>query len=234
MRLEQRLSEVKENLCKLVTVTGQTKSGKTVLTRKMSYPLAVRYGLMEAEYQMKMISGMSLWKKLDLSQTNQRASSHETTSKFGAKGSGGIDVIVAKGSGEVSTELAKEHGDSETHTRSISPRVTAISGLHSTKMPLVIDDFHYLPRELQGSIVRALKPLIFDGLAVVIIAIPHRPYDALKVEKEMTGRIDPIQIPVWSDDELQFIPDTGFDLLQYSLPPEILTILATELSVVRT
>ena len=33
LQLEQRLAEVKDNLCKLVTVTGQTKSGKTVLAR---------------------------------------------------------------------------------------------------------------------------------------------------------------------------------------------------------
>jgi len=81
-----------------------------------------------------------------------------------------------------------------------------------TYNPLVVDDFHYIPRDMQGSIVRALKPLIFNGLPVVIIAIPHRRYNALKVEKEMTGRISPIEIPIWSDAELQFISDTGFGL----------------------
>jgi|SRR5271157_684062 len=35
LQLEQRLSEARDNLCKLVTVTGQTKSGKTVLTKKV-------------------------------------------------------------------------------------------------------------------------------------------------------------------------------------------------------
>jgi hypothetical protein len=33
--LEARLAEAKDNLCKLVTVTGSTKSGKTVLTNKV-------------------------------------------------------------------------------------------------------------------------------------------------------------------------------------------------------
>ena len=95
-------------------------------------------------------------------------------------------------------------------------------------MPLVVDDFHYIPRDMQGGIVRALKPLIFDGLPVAIIAIPHRRYDALKVEKEMTGRISPIDIPVWSEDELRFIPETGFALLNYQLPSEISKRLAAE------
>jgi hypothetical protein len=63
-------------------------------------------------------------------------------------------------------------------------------------------------------LVRALKPLIFDGLGVVIIAIPHRRYDAIRVEKEMTGRILPVEIPTWADEELGFIPQTGFHLLE--------------------
>jgi hypothetical protein len=81
---------------------------------------------------------------------------------------------------------------------------------------------------MQGRIVRALKPLIFDGLPVVIIAIPHRRYDALKVEREMTGRISPIDIPTWSEDELCFIPEIGFDLLNYDIHPNINKYLASE------
>ena len=54
---------------------------------------------------------------------------------------------------------------------------------------------------MQGGIVRALKPLIFDELPVVLIAIPHRRYDALKVEKEMTGRISPLSGPLCQDNK---------------------------------
>ena len=35
LQLERKLSEAKDNLCKLVTVTGQTKSGKTVLAKRV-------------------------------------------------------------------------------------------------------------------------------------------------------------------------------------------------------
>ena len=37
-KLEESLSQVKDNLCKLVTVTGHTKSGKTVLVRSIFPP----------------------------------------------------------------------------------------------------------------------------------------------------------------------------------------------------
>lgn len=81
---------------------------------------------------------------------------------------------------------------------------------------------------MQGDVVRALKQPIFDGLPVVIIAIPHRRYDAVKVEKEMTGRILPVNIPVWTGAELAYIPKTGFPLLEGQCSPEFAARLATE------
>jgi len=103
-----------------------------------------------------------------------------------------------------------------------------LDGLRRAKRPLVVDDFHYISKDLQGTIVRALKSLIFDGLPVAIVAIPHRRYDAMKVEKEMTGRIEPITIPVWEPNELEFIPTTGFKLLGYTVSDEILKRLTSE------
>jgi hypothetical protein len=35
LQLEGKVEQVRHNLCKLVTVTGHTKSGKTVLVRKV-------------------------------------------------------------------------------------------------------------------------------------------------------------------------------------------------------
>ena len=50
----------------------------------------------------------------------------------------------------------------------------------------------------------------------------------MKVEREMTGRIYPIEIPVWSKDELGFIPQTSFALLGYQIPSETRICLASE------
>jgi hypothetical protein len=95
-------------------------------------------------------------------------------------------------------------------------------------MPLIIDDFHYLNRDFQGNIIRALKPLIFEGLPVILIAIPHRRYDAVKVEREMTCRLEPIPIPTWDVDELLKIPIEGFPLLNIVVSEGVYDRLAQE------
>lgn len=50
----------------------------------------------------------------------------------------------------------------------------------------------------------------------------------MKVEREMTGRVLPIEIPVWTPPELSYIPQTGFALLGYKLAPEACEDLSAE------
>lgn len=227
LQLEAKLAEVKENLCKLATVTGQTKSGKTVLARKIlprEECIWIDGGTVSAEDDFWQV----IIEQLELFQGVQTQSTEQSAGKVTGKASAGANFVVVKGSGEVGAELQKTRGTTATVTQNLSSRVVALRGLSEARLPLVVDDFHYIPRESQGNIVRALKPLIFDGQPVVIIAIPHRRYDALKVEKEMTGRIAPIEIPIWSIDELQFIATTGFGLLNYDITDSTATRLAAE------
>lgn len=227
LQLEDRLGEARRNLCKLVTVTGQTKSGKTVLARSVlprEECVWVDGGTASAENDFWQV----VLEQLDIFDTDEKEESEETRSTISGKGTAEANFLVAKGSGEVGGELSKTRGTARIRKRSLSPRVAAIQGLKKAGIPLIIDDFHYLPRDVQGSVVRALKQPIFDGLPVAIIAIPHRRYDAVKVEKEMTGRISNIEIPVWSDPELQFIPATGFKLLGVGVPEAAVHRLAGE------
>ena len=217
LKLEAKLAESRDNLCKLVTVTGQTKSGKTVLARRIFAPedsVWIDGGTVAAEDDF----WDQIIQQLDLFQSVDQGSSHTLEGKVAGKGSGQASFLFAKGGVELGGELGAGRESSKSSGQLLSSRVVALKGLRDATVPLVIDDFHYLPRDLQGSIVRALKPLVFDGLPIVIIAIPHRRYDALKVEKEMTGRIHPVDIPTWTDPELEFIPKKGFELLNYSLP----------------
>lgn len=227
LNLEQIVRQVTENLCKLVTVTGHTKSGKTVLVRSIlprEDAIWIEGGGVGSEDD--------LWStvidQLDLFQTTELSQDKETTAEVSASGTAGANFIIAKGEAEVGGSFSTGHGSSSTKSRSVSCRVSALAGLRRAGRAVVIDDFHYLHRELQGELVRALKPLIFDGLPVVIIAIPHRRYDAVKVEKEMTGRILPVNIPPWSESELRFIPETGFRLLHGTISQPLTKRLAHE------
>lgn len=227
LELEEKVKSVTENLCKLVVVTGHTKSGKTVLVQKV-LPREDTAWIDGGGITNEEDFWSTLLDKLELYQEIAEANGDSTTGSIGTEVSAEGSIVFAKGGAKLLSTLEGVKSDSQTRTRTISSRSAALAGLRSSKTPLILDDFHYLPKELQGNIVRALKPLIFEGIPVVVIAIPHRRYDAIKVEKEMTGRILSLSVPAWSKDELAYIPSTGFRLLNRNLPDNLFRKLADE------
>ena len=217
--LEQRLGESKKHLCKMVTLTGVTKSGKTVLSNRI-FP--------RLEEDNVWIDGGSVRNENDFwsqilnelkgSTEFEKTTSQESTQNIDGKigGKAGIPLLM-EGKGEVGTGIGKKQSDSKKSKLSLSPRAAAILALRAHEIPLIIDDFHYLDRQFQGDLVRALKPLVFEGIPVIAIAIPHRRYDAIKVEREMTGRLLSIEVPPWSSDELIEIANRGFPLLNINV-----------------
>ena len=223
VNLEGLLKYSIDNLHKLITVTGQTKSGKTVLVNKI---------LPRDDGANIWIDGGSIEKEDDLWSTvlQETNSAHEVTKtttststnhvKGDVSGKLGIPVLAeVSGKGEIGTSRSGSSGE----TRSIksTPRAAGIKALRSFEGALVVDDFHYLPRDIQGSLIRALKPLVFDGLRSVVIAIPHRRFDAVRVEREMTGRVENIDVPAWDENELREIAETGFPLLNVNIAEDI-------------
>jgi len=216
LNLESQLFQVKENLCKLVAVTGQTKSGKTVLVRRILPPEDVVWidgGTIgqESDFWETVLQQLDLYQVQSTETQDSEGKESQTT--VAAEGS----MVVASAKTEHSETDNRSSTSAKSVTRTTSAQVAAFDGLRKLRVPVIIDDFHYLPRDLQATVVRALKPLVFEGLPVVAVAIPHRRYDAVKVEKEMTARFVPIQIPNWSTDELLYIPATGFSLLNCNL-----------------
>lgn len=213
--LEQQLQNVADNLCKLATLTGSTKSGKTVLANRV-FPRTNGQNIWIDGGTVK--SENDLWTQI-LAELDGYTSTEASTSKESSQGisgevSGAVKVpLFASGGGKVGVNAARKSGSGSKNTLALSPRPAAISQLRASGKPLIIDDFHYLDRAFQGEVIRALKPLVFEGHPVVIIAIPHRRYDAVKVEREMTGRVESIPVPSWSIDELKEISQVGFPLL---------------------
>lgn len=215
LTLEKDLQKASRNLCKLVTLTGATKSGKTVLTNKI-FPRSNENNIW--------IDGGSIGEEndfwsfildaLDTHTYHEETASDETSNSISGEAAGEIGIpLLLKGKGKIGANTGSKSSNGEKTSRTLSPRAAAILAIRKHTPTIIIDDFHYLSRKFQGDIVRALKPLIFDGLAVVAIAIPHRRYDAVKVEKEMTQRIQPIPVPTWAKDELMEIASIGFPLL---------------------
>lgn len=231
INLEVSLRNAVENLHKLITVTGQTKSGKTVLVNtvlpraNVGENIWIDGGSVDSENDF----WTSILHELGESSTFEQTNSASSTKSVEGEVQGGINVpLVADLKGKTQTGLSKGDTAGTAKKLELTPRTAALRALRDFDGSIIVDDFHYLDRDFQGSVIRALKPLIFEGLPVVLIAIPHRRYDAVKVEREMTGRIEDIEVPSWTGEELEQIARTGFPLLRIKLASGISKKLSSE------
>lgn len=93
---------------------------------------------------------------------------------------------------------------------------------------LVLDDFHYAPVDVQYDIACQLKEVIRLGFKAVIISLPYRSDDAIRLNPDLTGRLSVIEIEPWKEEELQAIARKGFHELGISIQDDMISRMAIE------
>jgi hypothetical protein len=214
--LEQALWDHVDSPYRLLSVTGPTKSGKTVLVRAV---LTERLVWIPAA---ALTSVPALWEqaayKLGLYSSQKGIMTHEDAS--GSTFGGTASALVASGTVGQSDSQAVTRGREE--SREVPLHLVVPEKLREEDRVLVLDDFHYLPRDLQREIVRSIKPALFEGTPIILISVPHRTYDSVRAEPEMTGRVVHLEVPLWTDEELHGIAASGFKELNASVADSVL------------
>jgi len=207
LSLEEDLADWLEGRQKpLLSVSGPTKSGKTVLLKKLvNDPIALSGGAIDTadDFWMAVCDELELFTEHSLSVSSGAGDSFSATAS--------VNAGVASGSLTGTNDKTLDKG--VTRGRTSSPRSAARKALKSAGRVVLIDDFHYIDSAEQLLIVRGLKDLIFDGLGVVVAAVPHRAYDVVRVEKEMTGRVAALPVVPWNEADLEEIAIKGFRAL---------------------
>lgn len=93
---------------------------------------------------------------------------------------------------------------------------------------LVLDDFHYAPPEIQYDIACQLKGVIRSGFKAVVISLPYRSDDAIRLNPDLTGRISIIEIEPWEKEELVRIANKGFSELNITVEETLMLKMAEE------
>ena len=96
------------------------------------------------------------------------------------------------------------------------------------KLTLIIDDFHYIDKEVQTYIARTLKAEIFKGLRAIILSLPHRSDDAIRLNPDLIGRTAFIDLAPWSPSDLSQIAEKGFKMLGIDIGDAMISEMAQE------
>jgi hypothetical protein len=212
--LEQQLRDTLATPNIVVSLSGPSKSGKTVLVE----------GVVKDE-RLIVIFGSDIRKEDDLWQlvlddidspeTVADQSSTAKTDQEGTAVSLGINIPVLpiniggqRTQGSTSTDVNVR---TETRRRGGLTHVADVIG-HSDYV-VFIDDFHYIPQSLQTSIARQIKAASERGIRIAVALVPHRSDDVVRNNPELRGRVMHIDTVYWPASDLKKIALVGFPRL---------------------
>lgn len=221
-RFEQKLRRGLRTPGKVVSISGPSKSGKTVLVRSV----------VDADALVKVaLSGVDsvggLWRRI-LDELGAPATTEEYTEKsesISAKGRFGFSIqLPGVGGGKAETEIGETvsstSGGSEVYeVNSVSD---VIEYLKERDKVLLVDDFHKADEKLKEDIAGAIKEMIEEEVSVCVALLPHRTDDLTNADPDLRGRVQILEMGFWDDDELREIANLGFDKLNVDMPDRVI------------
>ena len=212
--IERQLARAIATPNRIVSLSGPTKTGKTVLCRKV---------LGQREYVWidggEVKSDTNFWDQI---RSELRIATETTVSDGTDSGvSGGVNFVVTTANGS--------HLMKQSETKKFNGGLGEIlDHLQSGRIIVVVDDFHYIEKDHRVTLMRNMKGAVFNGLKVVLLSVTHRTFDAIEAETELTGRFSSVILPPWSRVDLEQIPRLGFDALNVKYGENLIGYLSGE------
>ena len=226
--LERALRDAIDTPGQIVSLVGPSKSGKTVLVEKV-----VGLDKIVTITGAGIASPEEIWSRVcdSLNVPNTETKSSSATKKTGAEvgASGGVSVFgLAKGQATAkgSVALDKQTGSTQAVQRRGLEDVVEL--MKDSENVVLVDDFHYMPREVQAEAAKSLKEAVRRGVKIVTASVVHRGDDLVRANPELRGRVRGIDLVYWSDADLKAIAEEGFRLLNAEIDTASLDSLVRE------
>lgn len=220
-KLEKTLRSHYDTPNVIVSISGPSKSGKTVLIKKVVpedelIPVAGA-GVTSAE---------NLWERVihwmggPVETSTSVSYGVEATASAEASGKLKVPFVAegqAGGTAGVGTNLTKTSSES----RRADGLTSIIREVADSNFVVFIDDFHYITDNIREEVGRQIKAAAENGIKIITASVPHRSDDVVRSNPELRGRVACLDLAYWSPDELQQIAIKGFGALNVSLPKSI-------------
>jgi len=221
-RLEARLADALSVPGNLVSLSGPSKSGKTVLIEKvvgrdLLIPITGATVKEPADVWQQVLDWIDSPSQTALTEVHSKTLGGE----LDVSGEVGIP-LVAKGQVTAKGSIESQAATTSTATKERRGLSQVLQEIGNSDFVILIDDFHYMSREVQADVAKSLKEAIRLGLKVVTAAVAHRGDDMLRANPELRGRVQTLDLKYWNVDELATIPSVGFGKLNASISDNML------------
>lgn len=211
----------------LISISGPSKSGKTVFVEQcLGKTNLVQITGAGAK------SATDLWLRVfDIIGTPISKTQTSSTSIAGSvSAKGGVEggVIVAQGKAEVSGTGTYTSLSGDAENKAIDYLQLIIKELGGSGFVVFIDDFHYVPRDVQGDVARQIKEAIRNNVKFICASVPYHSDDVIRGNPDLRGRVFSIDFDYWKSNVLEKIGYKGFKQLNVNYRQSMVQKLATE------
>lgn len=224
---EQRLRDALSVPGYVVSVSGPSKSGKTsLIERVVGAERLISVGGSRIGSPAQLWELVLDWMGAPAETTGSVASTFGVDAQGGAKVEG--NALVAKGdiSGSVTGKFSRLVTGTEKRMRGGMNQVA--KEIAESDFVILVDDFHYMSKEVQQEVAKQLKEAVRLGIKVVTASVPYRADDVVRANPELRGRVVAIDMKYWEPTELVQIAQIGFEKLNAVVETSALERFATE------
>jgi hypothetical protein len=224
---ERLLREWMRSSTQVASISGPSKAGKTVLVQRVV-----------GEDNLITVSGASvrspdqLWERvLDWwgEPHSTTAASVDVTTETSAHEKGltlGVPGSGASGKQVSSTAHAGTQSTQATVNRRGLPQV--VQEIAHTPYTILLDDFHYIPSQIQGDVAQQIKDAASRGVRICVASVPVKADNLVRALPELRGRVLAIDVDYWGQKDLIQIAKLGCPLLGLEVDNASLQMFARE------
>ncbi len=211
--LEQMLRDGLDTPGQIVSLSGPSKSGKTVLVeRVVSRDLLIPINGASVERAQDVWTKVLDWMDTPETILTSKSKSGTIGTELSGKGTVGLP-LVATGEFAAKGTLEGAFTSSTSTGRSRRGLQQVVEEIGSSDFVIFLDDFHYMQRDIQAEVAKTLKDGVRSGLKIVTAAVTHRGDDVLRANPELRGRVRTIDLEYWNREDLGEIAKVGFAAL---------------------
>lgn len=229
-RMEERLREALATPGEIVSISGPSKSGKTVLIEQVAgrdnLISVTGAGLSEVADLWERVLD---WMEAPVASVTASATSVGASASGGAKGGVTLPLLCSVAA-EGSATVSGNRTSTTTHTKGRGGVSQVVRELGDSSYVLLIDDYHYMPGPVQAEVAKQIKEAARRGVKIVTASVPHRSDDVVRSNPELRGRVRAIDTKPWKANELYQIARLGFAAAGVVVPDSIMRQFAAEAS----
>lgn len=224
--LERSVRSWKLNQSKHLLIFGPSKSGKTTLWKQfldssqvIKIPCNSKKNLIQI-YQ-------EILDELNAFFHSESQSNITNRGSINGEISGGIPLLSSK----IQSGIEETKNSTQKNSRLSPPLISAnqvIKFLKKEKKIVVLEDFHYSPKEVRENLAKDLKAFSDEECPWVIVGVQHKTSDLLSYNQDLQLRIAELPVDWFSTQELKEIIHKGENALNIKFDDKLNEIIIQE------